>query len=302
MARTIMPSKTLTATHGEQSSWQLAIYSATPVSVLILGLFYYWFGVANRYDIFLYGHTAKGIPITQPFDVLTSSRYWMAGLVGSGIVMVFYTAVHLLLARLRKQYRAPAWWHVWVLCLPAVLVGVPVITMTVNSPTLPPLLALACVAATLAGLALALLPAEIAARKPSELLWLTLDGAGLMPCLMLIHAVELPGQGLSISQTAAFIYAAGGTLCSAVWLAIMTGLRKWRQRPQMSARALLAAGLRFTYLLLPLTHYVFATPIDHRYISAASNFFASSPALQGLTFVIAAGLAGGFSLLRKRIW
>ena len=139
MARTIMPSKTLTATHGEQSSWQLAIYSATPVSVLILGLFYYWFGVANRYDIFLYGHTAKGIPITQPFDVLTSSRYWMAGLVGSGIVMVFYTAVHLLLARLRKQYRAPAWWHVWVLCLPAVLVGVPVITMTVNSPTLPPL-------------------------------------------------------------------------------------------------------------------------------------------------------------------
>ena len=209
MARTIMPSKTLTATHGEQGSWQLAIYSATPVSVLILGLFYYWFGVANRYDIFLYGHTTKGIPITQPFDVLTSSRYWMAGLVGSGIVML---------------------------------------------------------------------------------------------CLMLIHAVKLPGQGLSISQTAAFIYAAGGTLGSAVWLAIMTGLRKWRQRPQMNARALLAAGLCFTYLLLPLTHYVFATPIDHRYISAASNFFASSPALQGLTFVVAAGLAGGFSLLRKRLW
>jgi hypothetical protein len=291
-----------TRSSSESPSWQPAFYSAVPISLLLLGLFYYWFGVANRYDIFLYGHTAKGISITQPFDVLTSSRYWMAGLVGSGIVMVFYTAVHLLLARLQKQYRAPAWWHVWVLCLPAVLVGIPVIAMTVNSPTLPPLLALACVAATLAGLALALLPAEIATQKPSELLWLTLDGAGLMPCLMFIHAVELPGQGLSISQTAAFIYAAGGTLCSAVWLAIVTGLRKWRQRPQMSARALLAAGLCFTYLLLPLTHYVFATPVDHRYISAASNFFASSPALQGLTFVIAAGLAGGFSLLRKRLW
>jgi hypothetical protein len=296
-----MPNKMLTATHGEQSPWQLAIYSATPVSVLILGLFYYWFGVANRYDIFLYGHTAKGISGTQPFDVLTSSRYWMAGLVGSAIVMVFYTAVHLLLARLRKQYRAPTWWRVWVLCLPAVLVGIPIITMTINSPTLPPLLALACVAATLAGLALALLPAEVAAQQPRELIWLTLDGAGLMPCLMLIHSVELPGQGLSITQTAALIYAAGGVVSSAVWLAIMTGLRKWRRRPQVSAWALLAAGLCFTYLLLPLAHYVIATPVDHRYISGARNFFANSPVLQGLTFIVAAGLAGGFSLLRIRI-
>lgn len=290
-----------TRSSSESPSWQPAFYCAAPISLLLLGLFYDWFGVANRYDIFLYGHTAKGISITQPFDVLTSSRYWMAGLVGSGIVMVFYTAVHLLLAHLRRQHRVPAWWRVWILCLPAVLVGIPIITMTVNTPTLPPLLALACVAATLAGLALALLPAEVAARQPRELIWLTLDGAGLMPCLMLMHAVELPGQGLSITQTAAFIFAAGGIISSAVWLAIMTGLRKWRRRPQVSARALLAAGLCFTYLLLPLAHYVIATPADHRYISAASNFFANSLVLQGFTFAVAASLAGGFSLLRKRL-
>jgi hypothetical protein len=268
--------------------------------LLLLGLFYYWFGIANRYDIFLYGHTAIRITPAQPFDALTSSRYWMAGLVASGIVMVLYTAVHILIKLIHRQHQAPDGWRVWLWCLPAVLVGVPLITMTVNLPTLPPLLALACTASTLAGLAFALLPAQIATRQPREWVWLAADGLSLIPCLMLTHAIELPAQGLSISQSTANLYAATGVFLSALCLAIMSGLRKWCQQPQTNALAILASGLSITYLLLPLLHYVIATPVDHRYISAASNFFATNPGVQVLTFALAAGLAGGFSLMRKR--
>ena len=65
--------------------------------------------------------------------------------------------------------------------------------MTLNTPTLPLRLASACVIATLAGLALALLPGEWAARRPANLLWLALDGMGLAPILLLLRSVELPG-------------------------------------------------------------------------------------------------------------
>ena len=44
---------------------------------------YYWFAVANRYVIFLHAHLDA-----TPFDDVTRSRYWIAGLVASGIVMV----------------------------------------------------------------------------------------------------------------------------------------------------------------------------------------------------------------------
>jgi hypothetical protein len=302
MQATMLHEGTYIMTHpsSKPAAWLPALYNALPICLFVLGLFYYWFGVANRYDIFLYGHVAKGIPTTQPFDALTSSRYWMAGLVCGGIVMVLYTAAHWLLARLRRQHIVPDWWRVWVCCLPALLVGIPLITMTTNTPTLPPLLALACTVATLAGLALALLPARLAAQQPKEVLWLALDGAGFMPCLMLMHAVELPGQGLSISPTAALGFTIGGILASIIWLACMTGLRHWRRRPQASVGAILAAGLCFSYLLLPLAHFVFATPVDHRYITSASNFFARSPLIQALTFLIAMGIAFGFSRLRKR--
>lgn len=55
--------------------WGAALGRAVPLALLVLGLFYYWFAIADRYVIFLYGHTAPGIPPAQPFDEMTSSRY-----------------------------------------------------------------------------------------------------------------------------------------------------------------------------------------------------------------------------------
>ncbi|HRJ62455.1 MAG TPA: hypothetical protein PKZ99_14885, partial [Azospirillaceae bacterium] len=64
--------------------WRRPLLEAALISLFILVVYYYWFAVANRYAIFLYGHTADGIPPAQPFDATTSSRYWMAGLVVAG--------------------------------------------------------------------------------------------------------------------------------------------------------------------------------------------------------------------------
>lgn len=271
------------------------------MALLVLGLFYYWFAVADRYVIFLYGHTTVGIPEARPFDEMTSSRYWMAGLVAAGAVMVIYAAANWLAGRLslRRGYVPPVWWQVWALAAIPVGAGIPAITMTVNAPTLPLRLALACAVATLAGLAFALWPGAWAARRPGDLLWLALDGAGLVPALLLLRAIELPGRGLSVTVPLAVLISAGGIVVGAAWLGVMSGLRRWRERPDPSAVELFAAGVCLSYLLLPLVHYLVATPRAYRYISTASNFFAFHPGLQILAFAVAAGLAAVVTWLRS---
>jgi len=75
-------------------------------SGMILSLFVYWFGVANRYIVFLYELGAG------PFDPPTVSRYWMSGLVASGVVLVFYTYGNWVWGRVRgiqgRRYLPPA--------------------------------------------------------------------------------------------------------------------------------------------------------------------------------------------------
>ncbi|KAA3660181.1 MAG: hypothetical protein DWQ04_20175, partial [Chloroflexi bacterium] len=251
---------------------------ATIISIFILGLFYYWFGIANRYSIFLYGHTTVGIPLSQPFDEMTRSRYWMAGLVAAGMVMLIYMAANWLQAQLavrRNQHFLPsAWWHVWLFGSVPLIIGIPLITMTVNRPTLPPALAAACVVATLLGLAVALLPGKWAAEQPVDLFWLAADGVGLIPSLLLLRVIELPGRGLSVSNATVWIFSVGGIIGGIVWLAVMTFLRIWRRKEMPRSGALLLAGFGLSYVLMPLVHYLLATPPAYRYISTASNFFA----------------------------
>ena len=91
--------------------------------------------------------------------------------------------------------------------------GIPAITMTVNSPTLPLSLAAACV---VAGLAVALPAGRWAAAWPGDLAWLAADGLGLVPALLLLRAVELPGRGLSVSPAVAWGAALGGLVVGAL--------------------------------------------------------------------------------------
>ncbi|MEE8390988.1 MAG: hypothetical protein V3S14_09370 [Anaerolineae bacterium] len=162
-------------------------------------------------------------------------------------------------------------WGFYVLPL---VVGIPVVTMTFNWPTLPLLNTAACVVATLIGLALALPSGSWAAQRPTDLCWLALDGLGLMPTLSLLHAVELPARGL-VSVPVAFLAVLGGTVAGVVWLGIMTGLRAWRRKPLSGAGTLFVTGLCQNYLLMPLVRHIFSMPPGYRYISTASNFFGS---------------------------
>lgn len=280
-----------------------ALLEAALISLFMLTLFYYWFGVADRYAIFLYGHTATGIPLTEPFDALTSTRYWMAGLLGAGIILVFYTAVNWvggrLAARRGASFGTPPWWWVWALCALPLAVGIPAITMTVNAPTLPLSLAAACAAAALAGLAVALMPGRWAAERPGDLIWLALDGAGLVTTLLLLRAIELPARGLSISPAVAWFIAIGGVAGGAVWLVLMSVLRRWGDQESPGAPAVFLAGVGLSYLLMPLTHYLTAGPPGFRYISNSANFFATNLWLQLLAFCVAAGLAFASVWFRK---
>lgn len=284
--------------------WRAALAWAAPVAVFVLALFYYWFGVADRHAVFLYAHTTVNVPPAQPFDALTVSRYWMAGLVAAGAVLVWYPLGLWAAGRIAvwrgREFDPPAGWRVWALCAPPLAVGIPAITLTVNAPTLPPDLAAACAAAALAGLAVAVLPGEWAARRPIDLAWLAADGLGLVPALTAVRAIELPGRGLSITAPVAWGAAIGGTVAGLAWLGIMSALRAWRRRPGPGAGALLLAGLGISYLCLPLVHYLIATPPGFRYITAASNFFALEPAVQALALAVAGAQAWGAAALRRR--
>jgi hypothetical protein len=181
---------------------------------------------------------------------------------------------------------------------PALVVGIPLITMRVNAPTLEPIDAAACVAAALVGLAFALMPGAAAAERPVELFWIALHGAGLMPALLLTRALELPGQGL-ISPVIAWGAAVGGTVAGAGWLAAVTAVATWRGRMAPTAGTIFAAGLCESYLLMPVVHHVLATPPGYRYISTSSNFFADHEGLKALALLVAALLAVGVPRARR---
>ena len=281
-----------------------ALLHAIPISLSVLGLFYYWFAIADRYIVFLYGHLGA-----TAFDTITTSRYWMTGLVASGVVMVVYTLANWLLGRLAdlryqdyvypKGGGPPAWWYVWLLCIPSLVIGIPIITMTLNSPVLRLSNTIACVITTLIGLALALMPGSYAAQQPSDLSWLVFDGMGLMPTLLLLRVVELPRRGLANSPPA-YLVAFGGTFVGLAWLGIITGLRSWRHRSMPDVSTLFISGICLSYLLMPLAHHLLATPRGYHYISTSSNFFAFNSGIQILVFIVAAILAIGITRLRHR--
>lgn len=282
---------------GARGAWRRALIPATALVVGIGALFVYWFGVANRYVVFLYEHLGAG-----PFDRVTTSRYWMAGLVAGGMVVSVLAPLQALLGRLvpgGRPYQAPDPLRVWALCAPPLALIIVGVTTTMNAPTLTLGQAVGCAAATLAGLALALAPMRWAAERPMDLVWLAGDGLGLAPVLLLLRALELPAQGL-VTMPLAIAVAAGAVVAAIAWLAMMTLVRAWRRRRRPSAAAILLAGLTISYLLFPLAHYLFGTPPDYRYITTASNVFPTNPQFLIASWAVAALLAGVAARLPRR--
>lgn len=280
---------------GGKSRWKAPLAHAISVSLFEIGLFYYWFGIADRYAIFLYGHYGAG-----PFDGPTLSRYRMTGLVASGAVLVLYGTANWFAARLAgvfyRRHIVPEWWRVWVLCIPPLGVALPLIMTTVNWPTMPLSVALASTAVALGSLPLALVPGRLAAEDLGELIWLTLAGLGLTPSLLLLRAVEvadkmLPGRALSV--------ALWSTLAGAGWTLAVAWLHARRRGRYWKMADLLVSALCLAYLIGPLAHYLLFTPPDYRYITVAANFFAQSPLIQLICFFVLAVLAGAAVWVQK---
>jgi|YelNatPaOPRAMG01_1025707.scaffolds.fasta_scaffold72775_2 hypothetical protein len=274
------------------------LFHALAVSLLILLLFLYWFGIANRHIVFLYEHLGAG-----PFDPPTVSRYWMSGLVASGMVMVLYTYGNWFWGRVRgiqgRRYLPPAPAKVWASSIPLLIPGILWITTHLNWPVLPLSMALACAGAAAGGLWLALLPARMATTQVAEFLWLSLAGIGLVPALLLLRVVERAGQGGKWPTHAAIGVAS--TLVGALWTFFLAmGYVRWRHKVWRGSH-LLVSSLCWSYLLLPLVHHILLTPPGLHYISVAENFFAATPGGQALSLLTAGGLAVGTTILQRRI-
>ena len=276
---------------------------ALPIAVFVLALFTYWFAFADRYILFLYYHDMGPlVPDTAPFNRVTASRYWMAGLVAGGIVMTLYTSACWLLGRLVEGYRPPPWWKVWGASSVPLLAGIPLITMSVNNPTLPLWHAALTTLSTVLGLGLALTPGRMAAERPWALALLSLDGwaiAGILLSVAMLERVAwLWGRGGSWIWS--LLVVGAGFMGAVVLLLVLTGVRLWRRWPIPPARSVFVAGLCVAHLLLAEMHHLFFTD-GYFYITDMDNFFSRSWLLQAISWIVAGAISAGVTRLRERL-
>lgn len=284
-------------------TWRLATIFAFFTTLIMLGLFYDWFAVADRYVIFLYNHNMPPLfPDTSPFSRITSSRYWMAGLVASGIVLVLYSSVNLLLGRLVSDYRPPAWWQVWSLCSLPLAILLPLITMTANRPALPFGNAMPVTLVTLIGLALALSPGRIAAQDPAGLFLLTLDGFGLMLIVLIVSQIPRLMELSSRGMVGYIVVAILGLAIGFFLLFFSTVIYKWRRKTIPGSLMILTAGLCVAYPLMTLIHHLYVGLTGgYFYISDGDNFFARSLWPNLLAWLLAVAIALAITRLRQHL-
>ena len=272
-----------------------------PVAALVLALLYYWFGIADRYIVFLYNHGMPPLfPDTSPYSRITASRYWMAGLVASGAVLVLYSAFNWLMGRLRRGYLPPPWYGVWLVCVPLFLILIPIITKTIGAPALPWSNTAAVTLATLLGVALALIPGKTTAERPSDLLWLAADGWGLALILLTLAQLDDIARWLSGGIDWRVILSLVMLGLGIGWLLLLTAVRYWQGVFVGDFVSLALAAACFTYLFLPLLHHVFGSD-GYFYISDSDNFFAGSIAMQLIAWGITAVIIWLLLALRGRL-
>ena len=252
----------------------------------VLGLFFYWFGKANRYEIFLYGHLDA-----HPFDNRTVSRYWMAGLVAAGIVSVGYGLLNWLAARglgiFGRKYTPPNWLPVWLYGILPVGAGIVWITVTQNTPVLPLPIALRVAAIAILGLAPALAIGTEMAFPTWRIFGTFIAAGGIVPVVLLLRAIELPAQGI-LSTKQALGMAAGGVIFGIVWLTAAISVFN-RQQIKLHRQEIILFGGYIIYEILPLVHYLFLTPAPYHYITVTDNFFAKSWVIQSVSWLTAIG-------------
>jgi hypothetical protein len=289
--------------------WRREIALAVPTAGLVIVLLYRWFGVRDRYEIFLYYHRMGAGFDAAPFGWVTVSRYWMAELVAAGAVLVAQGILRVTARRVVRGYHAPPWRRLWLTSAVPLAIAIPWIVMTVNEPALPLANAAQVTAATLLGLAVATSMARLMTQRPGRTLQLAIDGLGLACLLTGLRAIEFIRRWLASANTVAISRALAVWAAGAAFILLMTAFYRWRRRAELpGVQDLLVAGLAVHYLVLPLYHHLFwckdygswTDPDYFTYIPDAHDYFARSWLLQLGIWVVAALLVVGMTWLRRR--
>lgn len=288
-------------------AWRRVLLFAAPTVAFLLALYYHWFAVRDRYFIFLYFHDIGSRFDTTPFGWMTVGRYWMTGFVAGGAVMVLYGAANFILGRIRKSYRAPVWWRVWLVCAVPLVIAIPAIVMTVNDPVLPLRYAAQVTVALLIALAIAFWFSERAARQPMGCILLMVDGVAFTGLYLVTSGLDDLIEGRS-ARAASYLVVG---MIGLVLLTISSVIYIWRRQTRIPTAIVLFMGYAsIQYLLIPLMHYLFFStdegswrdPGYFTYIPSADNYFifVHSLPVQILTWAVMFLLA--FGVTRLRVW
>jgi hypothetical protein len=293
------------------TAWRCELYWGLPTAGFVAAIFYRWFAVRDRYEIFLYYHFMGAGFDTTPFGWVTISRYWMAGLVAAGAVLAIHGPLHLIIRQVVHRYRTPSWWRLWLVGATPLTAAIPAIVMTANEPTLPLVNAAQVTLATVAGLAIAAKMAALVGRGPGWGLRLSVDGLGLACLLSALRAMEHVRDWLAEGHSAALGRAMAVLAVGASLILAVTVFYRWRgrRREVPGAADWLVAGLAISYLVLPLYHHLFwckdngswVDPDYFTYITDADNFFAGSWLVQTGIWVAVGLIVIGCSRLRRRV-
>lgn len=246
---------------------------------MYLAVFYYAFVVANRHKLFLYYHLDF-----IPTDYTTQSRYWMLGLVVSGAILVFFSFLYSVVNK--KFVKGFNWQHIFLMCFLPISIGIVTVMSFLSVPKIELYITLVTVFITLSGLLLALVSIGYVAQKRLKTLLLA-------PFIMGVSIVLVTFQGLDYVVRSSFMslnmvfLLVGGMLFFSVGIVIVTSVvYKLKKITVPKNLHIYIGGLVFSYLLLPLIHFIIATPSHTKYITDAENFFTTNILLQITTFAL----------------
>jgi len=252
------------------------IITSVLVNLISLGVYIYLFGFAYRKIVFLYEHMGL-----QPYDHITTGRYWMTGFVLSGFLSILYLSARLILKFGAKPEHI-SWKSIVILSVIPLTTGVIFITMTLGEPEMPFHIAMSAALALQIGLILGMSVVDDLMMNIKKTMIYLVSGIGLVPFLVLFRVLELPERGI-ISMNyaiAAVVFLFTGGL---IWLYISCKIFK-HARPGIiqQIKGILASG----YVGLPLLHFLIATPKGIPYITSSDNFFADNLLLRACNWVL----------------
>lgn len=248
------------------------------ISILIIliswAVYIYLFTFADRKIVFLYDHLRS-----TPFDVRTTGRYWMVGLVLSGFLTIAYLVLKLIIKLIPNSEESNWKAILKISCVPLAL-GIVIITMNFGEPQMTFLIAISSAASLIFGLIIGLSVVDDLILNFTSTLIYIIMGLGMVPFLTLFRVLELPSKHVVTLTTATFVSVL--SIIGGLFWIIITNNHKVKILPIN----IIKGTLIISYLGGPVLHFLFVTTNRIPYITASSNFFADNYLLRITTWIL----------------